>query len=251
MRADGEIVVVRVAVRADVPEQLVRGCLVSQAVEAAVRLVSDLREALADWIADNAQALAAARPKMPDGVVDRAAEVWKALLAIADQAGAAWPHAGRDAARYFVLDTATAPTLGTRLLADLRTLFAGRDRMPTTEILDALANAEDEPWGDLGGKPLDARRLAKELGRYGVSPTAFNTGQGTAKGYTTYPTTGNLGLADAWDRYLPAGVTGNRGHSGNRAGHDGYRTDAASVTIGNPQDQITDESVTRTPSVTD
>ncbi|RZU49201.1 uncharacterized protein DUF3631 [Krasilnikovia cinnamomea] len=204
-----------------------------------------IRDALAEWMSQQADSLAKARPRMPDGVADRAAEVWKALLAIADQAGERWPEAGRDAARYFVLDTATAPTFGTRLLADLRTLYDGRDRMPTTDILDALTTAEDAPWGDLNGKPLDARRLSKELGRYGIAPAAFNTGQGTAKGYTTYPTTGNLGLADAWDRYLPAGGIGNSGNCGNRAGQTGYRSEKPSVTSGNPQDQVTDPSVTR------
>ncbi len=206
-----------------------------------------IREALADWIADRAKALAAARPKMPDGVVDRPAEVWKALLAIADEAGAGWPDAGRDAARYFVLDTATAPTFGTRLLADLRTLFAGRDRMPSAEILDALTSDVDKPWGDLGGKPLDSRRLSRELSRYGVAPAAFNTGRGTAKGYTTYPTSGNLGLADAWDRYLPSEGSGNPGNSGNPAGQDGYRAEQLSVIIGNPPGPITDPSVTAHP----
>lgn len=212
-----------------------------------------IREALARWIGDSGQALAAARPKMPDGVVDRPAEVWKALLAIADHAGAGWPDKGRDAARYFVLDTATAPTFGTRLLADLRTLFAGRDRMPTVDILHALVNAEDAPWGDLAGRPLDARKLSKELGRYGVGPATFKETGGTgktAKGYTTYPTDGSVGLADAWDRYLPAAVSGNRGNCGNRAAQTGYRNETASVTIGNPQDQVTDPSVTVTGSVT-
>jgi hypothetical protein len=212
------------------------------AVEAA-----PIRQALADWVTGRAEAFAAARPRMPDGVVDRPAEVWKALLAIADEAGQRWPDAGRDAVRYFVLATASAPTFGTRLLTDLRALFAGRDRMATAEILDALVNADDRPWGDLGGKPLDARRLSKELGRYGVGPAAFNTGRGTAKGYTTYPTVDNLGLADAWDRYLPSAGFGNHGNCGNPAAQNGYRAENPAVIVGNPPGQITDPSVTEHP----
>ncbi|GLW34083.1 DUF3631 domain-containing protein [Actinoplanes regularis] len=212
-----------------------------------------IRTALADWIADRAQALAAARPKMPDGVADRAAEVWKALLAIADEAGAGWPDAGRDAARFFVLDTATAPTFGTRLLADLRELFAGRDRMPTAEILDALTGDDSKPWGDLGGKPLDSRRMSRELSRYGVGPWTFKLLDGSgksAKGYTAYPTEGNVGLADAWDRYLPAGGSRNQRNEGNRAGQPGNGTDGASVTAVTGQGPVTDVSVTATASVT-
>lgn len=214
-----------------------------------------IREALADWVAERAEALAAARPRMPDGIVDRPAEVWKALLAVADEAGAGWPDAGRAAARYFVLDTATTPTFGTRLLADLRVLFAGRDRMPTADILDALVNADEGPWGDLGGKPLDARRLSKELGRYGVAPIGFKyrLPDGTvkgAKGYTTYANEDTAGLADAWERYLLPAGSGNPGNSGNRAGQTGYRSEKPSVTIGNPQPAVTDPSVTAPASVT-
>jgi hypothetical protein len=208
-----------------------------------------IREALAGWIAESTPALTAARPKMPDGVVDRPAEVWKALLAIADHAGAGWPDAGRDAARYFVLDTATAPTFGTRLLADLRTLFAGRDRMPTVEILHALVNADEGPWGDLAGKPLDSRKLAKELGRYGVGPASIREPTGPTKGYTTYPTTGNVGLADAWDRYLPA-LSGYTGYSGDIAGKPGNRTELVAGTSVTPQGLVTDVSVTPQDPVT-
>lgn len=212
-----------------------------------------IRDALAGWVAASAQTLAAARPTMPDGIVDRPAEVWKALLAIADHAGAGWPAAGRDAARYFVLDTATAPTFGTRLLADLRTLFAGRDRMPTAEILHALTSAEDRPWGDLGGKPLDSRRMSRELSRYGVAPWTIKLLDGSgksAKGYTTYPTEGNVGLADAWDRYLPAAGSRNQRNEGNRAAQDGYGSHRASVTAVTGQGQVTDVSVTTPASVT-
>jgi Protein of unknown function (DUF3631) len=215
-----------------------------------------IRQALSEWVRDSSDALVATRPVMPDGVVDRAAEVWRALLAIADQAGDRWPDAGRQAAAHFVLDTAEAPTLGTRLLADLRGLFAGQDRMPTTVILDALTGADEGPWADLGGKPLDARRLARELARYGIGRAAFKVLDGsgkTAKGYTTYPTEANLGLADAWDRYLPAeasGVSGNCGNHGNRPAQPGNRNGGPSVTAVTGQDQVTDPSVTGPPSVT-
>ena len=164
-----------------------------------------IRQRLADWVSDVARDLATVRPVMPDHVVDRPAEVWRALLAIADAAGAGWPDRGRDACRYFVLDATPTQTLGVRLLADLRSLYAGRDRMPTVDILDALTSNDESPWADLGGKPLDARKLARELGRYGIAPVPLRDETGKpAKGYTTYSTTGNVGLADAWARYLPA-----------------------------------------------
>ncbi|MEV0570647.1 DUF3631 domain-containing protein [Dactylosporangium sp. NPDC050588] len=216
----------------------------------AERIAAPIREHLAAWVADVAQDLADAEPKMPAGVVDRPAEVWEALLAVADAAGGQWPDTGRGACEYFVLSTASAPTFGTRLLADMRTLYAGRDRMPTVELLDALTALEEAPWADLGGKPLDARRLSRELGRYGVGPSPIRDADGRpTKGYTTYPTTGNVGLTDAWDRYLPA-MSGYSGYSGYSAGQDGNRSESPSVTSVTPQDHVTDVAVTPLTAVT-
>ncbi|MGA8516793.1 MAG: DUF3631 domain-containing protein [Pseudonocardiaceae bacterium] len=59
---------------------------------------------------------------------------------------------------------------GVRLLTDLRNVFTSHvtDRMTTADILSALHGLEESDWADLHGKPLDARRLGRELGKYGV-----------------------------------------------------------------------------------
>lgn len=215
-----------------------------------------IRQRLAGWIAAVAPGLAASRPVMPGRVVDRPAEVWRALLAVADAAGAQWPDRSRDACRYFVLDTVPVATQGIRLLADLKALYADRDRLSTVEILAALTGNEEQPWADLGGKPLDARRLARELGRYDVTPTTFTEALSgkSVKGYTVYPTPGNanVGLGDAWQRYLPtaAGPTGNFGNFGNPAGQGGYRDKRPSVTSVTRDGVVTDPAVTHQDSVT-
>jgi hypothetical protein len=151
-----------------------------------------LREQLAAWIDSTGTRLGDAQPDMPDGVTDRPAEIWEPLLAIADTAGGHWPDTARNACRHFVLNTGpqiTSP--GIRMLADLRDLFTHHqtDRLPTKTILTELLNLDEAPWGDLHGKPLDARRLARELGRYGARPVTFETGEGSTKGYVTYSTT--------------------------------------------------------------
>jgi hypothetical protein len=217
-----------------------------------------IRGRLASWVRAEAHALAVAEPVMPAGVTDRPAEVWEALLAIADAAGGHWPDTARAACVHFVTGAAaTPPTLGGRLLVDLRTLYAGRDRMATVDILDALLALDESPWGDLYGKPLDARRLARELTRYGVTPTRFKDDENRpTAGYTTYATTGNEGLADAWSRYLPpieAAGCGNCGNCRNCAAQTGYRTETlpvTAVTRSSNQGQVTDVSVTRPTSVT-
>lgn len=158
---------------------------------------------LADWTTEVADELAAARPTMPAGVVDRPAENWRALLAVADAAGGAWPGRSRTACSYFVLDTDPGElSLGVRLLADLRGLYVEQDtdRMPSAEIVTALRECEESPWGDLWGKPLDVRRLARELGRYGIASKNLKLADGrVVKGYRT---DGVDGLRDAWLRYL-------------------------------------------------
>jgi hypothetical protein len=150
---------------------------------------------------------------MPQGVTDRSAEIWEPLIALADAAGGHWPDTARNACRHFVLDAGPrAGSLGVRLLADLYDLYTAHDtdRLTTADILAALVGLDEAPWPDLHGKPLDARRLARELGRYGVKPVTFETDGGSAKGYVTFCTAGKqaqAGLSDAWARYLPTEIS--------------------------------------------
>jgi hypothetical protein len=154
---------------------------------------------------------------MPQGVTDRPAEVWEALLAVADAAGGPWPKRARDACSYFVLNNDPGKvSLGVRLLGDIRTIFTKRNvtQLPTAELVTALVDLDESPWADLYGKPLDARRLARELDRYGVRPVQYKQDGEKQRGYVTHPTDNPVqsGLADAWGRYLEsAGTGGTRG----------------------------------------
>ncbi|MDO8646121.1 MAG: DUF3631 domain-containing protein [Candidatus Planktophila sp.] len=138
-------------------------------------------------------------PQMPEGVEDRNADVWEALLAVADLAGGYWPERARKAAVEMVTDSRTKqPSLGLILLSDLRDAFIQRkvDRLTTVEILQILTSLEESPWGDLRGKPLDARSLSTRLRKYDVKPETFRIGEATFKGYLT------SAFSDAWPRYL-------------------------------------------------
>jgi len=57
-----------------------------------------LRDRLAAWAAGAVEDMTMARPEMPAGIEDRNADVWEALLAIADAAGVGWPERARVAA---------------------------------------------------------------------------------------------------------------------------------------------------------
>lgn len=157
-----------------------------------------LRDQLRQWAPRAEPILTASWPAMPAGIFDRDADVWEPLLAVADMAGGDWPDRARVAAVALVADTKrNTPSLGVRLLADLRTVFGFEDQLPTERILDALHKLDESPWGDLRGKPLDARGLAQRLRPYEVKPTTIRTALSTPKGYR------RTDLVDAWNRYLP------------------------------------------------
>jgi hypothetical protein len=156
-----------------------------------------LRDQLSSWAEDGETELANARPEMPEGVVDRDADVWEPLLAVADAVGGDWPRLARVSAVTLVtLARVGTPSLGIRLLSDLRGIFGDEDHLPTAAILEALCKMDEAPWGDLRGKPLDSRGLARRLDKYGVKPKTIRTMAGTAKGYARED------LHDAWQRYL-------------------------------------------------
>jgi hypothetical protein len=185
---------------------------------AAERDARPIREALAAWMRSVADQVGDAIPGLPEGVVDRSAEIWEPLVAIADAAGGDWPNRARQACAHFVLKSSQPVTTGIRLLADLRTIYNRHNatRLATRTLLADLTELEDAPWADLDGrgKQLDGRRLAAELARYGIAPIAFkDDSDTTVKGYVTYATNqtksqkAQVGLSDAWDRYLPATTT--------------------------------------------
>lgn len=160
----------------------------------------DLRDRLVVWADTVRAAVADAWPVMPAGIEDRDADVWEALLAVADAAGGNWPDRARTASVALVADAReSTPSLGIRLLADLRQVFEDRDAMASEDILTALYAIEEAPWGELvGGKPLNARGLARRLGGYGVKSKNVRTGgDSPKKGYARGD------LWDAWSRYLP------------------------------------------------
>jgi hypothetical protein len=157
-----------------------------------------LHDRLAGWARGIEASVGSAWPEMPDGIADRDADVWEPLLAVADAAGGDWPARSRLAAVALVRDVRhTTPSLGVRLLADLQALFPGRDVMFTVDIIGALVAMEEAPWGDLRGKPLDDRGLARLLKPYGVKARTIRVGSSTRRAYAKED------LRDPWTRYLP------------------------------------------------
>jgi Protein of unknown function (DUF3631) len=158
-----------------------------------------LRDQLAAWGASAVKAMTEARPVMPNGVEDRNADIWESLLAIAEAAGGHWPKRADVAAVTLVTVAADRePSLGIRLLSDLRDIFGDNEQMTTAAILERLHTLPEAPWNDLKGRPLNDRGLAIRLRQYGVKSGTLNLGgESRAKGYT------RTSLHDVWLCYLP------------------------------------------------
>lgn len=157
---------------------------------------AEIGQQLADW----AEAIhpAITWPEMPPGIEDRNADIWEPLLAVADVAGPLWVQRGREAASAIVAESKQSPaSLGIQLLGDLREVFGESTAMSTEMILERLHALPESPWGDLRGKPLDARGLGNRLRQYGIRSKTVRLGTHTPKGYTRED------LHDAWIRYLP------------------------------------------------
>lgn len=156
----------------------------------------DLRDQLSRWIRSQWGQLQDSWPQLPEGIVDRDADVYEPLIAVADAAGGRWPEVARVSAVSLVSQSAKERGgLGVQLLADLRTVLAGHEFLGTDELLTALHDLEESPWDALKSGPLDARGLAWRLGKYGVKPRQIKAIN--RKGYRRED------LEDSWLRYLP------------------------------------------------
>ena len=166
-------------------------------------MVEKVRDQLGTWVRTVASQAGEAEPVMPDGLDDRAEDVWEALLAIADLAGGSWPVRARKAAEALAAGRTADTTLGERLLADLRAVFGTEDRMHTEAILAALHKMAESPWADWYGHPLNPRDLAGLLKPWGVSSKDVKVGGVTKKGYQREQ------LHEPWTRFLPPGEGGS------------------------------------------
>ena len=139
-------------------------------------------------------------PTAPGSLDDRAEESWEPLLAIADLAGGDWPDRARRAAiELSGSGKEDDEAIGVWLLRDIRQVFeeSGVDKLPSSELAAALCEIETSPWGDIRGKALDARGLARRLKRFKIRPRTIRLDDDTtAKGYPLEV------FEDAFHRYL-------------------------------------------------
>jgi Protein of unknown function (DUF3631) len=114
------------------------------------------------------------------------------FITIADAVGGDWPKRARVAAVALITEAKERdPSLGVRLLADLKSIFGVAQEMPIEANLRALHALNESPWNDLKGKPLNDRGLAQRLRQYEIKPKVLT--DGSHRGYKRED------LNDAWD----------------------------------------------------
>jgi hypothetical protein len=155
----------------------------------------------ARWAKDNAEAVRAADPAMPEGIYNRDADNLRPLLAIADTAGGNWPERARKPA--VASHSAEGDDDASRmeqLLADIRNIGKGKVAMPSADLVKALVELEGRPWAEMGTnhKPLTQNGLARMLKPLGIAPKQIRfTAVDSRKGYWLHH------FKEAFERYLP------------------------------------------------
>jgi hypothetical protein len=109
-----------------------------------------LREKVSVWCAGIVARLKDALPALPEALSDRQQDGAEPLLAIADAAGAEWPHKARQALAGLCAGAKSCEeSKGEVLLVDIRQVFDEREaeRLTSLELAQALAEIETSPWG--------------------------------------------------------------------------------------------------------
>jgi hypothetical protein len=137
-------------------------------------------------------------------LINRTADNWRPLFAIADLIGDDWPVRIREAAA--VLAPRDSESTGPMLLADIKEVFdeKGTDRLASADMCEALTAMEGRPWAEwkaskgASPKPLTPNQLARLLKAFGVKPDNVRTGKRVPKGYYRHQ------FEEPWQRYLAA-----------------------------------------------
>ena len=155
------------------------------------------------WTKDNAVRVGEADPEMPDGIINRAADNLRPLLAIADAAGGEWAQRARKAAEASrSADDHDASRLEL-LLGDIRDVFKEIE-MSSADLVKGLVAIEGRPWAELGKsrKPLSQNRLARTLKPLGIAPKNVGPEDARVRGYIL------ADFKEAFERYLvPEGAS--------------------------------------------
>lgn len=158
------------------------------------------------WGLDNLEKLRLIDPVIPQGLDDRAVDIWCPFFAIAEAVGGGWLERAHAAALALSGSEQRQQEDNAEmyLLRSLRTIFKvtyqNAPRLRTAALLKELRADFEAPWQSWDREVgLTVHSLAKLLRPFGVVPKLlrFPDSDDPARGYERAP------LEDAWTRYIP------------------------------------------------
>jgi Protein of unknown function (DUF3631) len=171
-----------------------------------------LARKMARWVKDHADRIAERDPEMR--LINRRADNWRYLLAIADEAGDGWPERARKAAEASHNAEGDDASRLELLLGDIRDAFAEEGEAPvanmfaekvdveiaSADLVKELVAIEGRPWAEMGksGKPLTQAKLARMLKPLGIPPGNIGEEKARVRGYKLTQ------FEEAFERYLPS-----------------------------------------------
>lgn len=159
-----------------------------------------LRRRAWTWSERHEDDLLDADPPLPSELHDRARDNWRPLIAIADEVGGPWPERARKAVKALTSDGKDGSSLGTRLLANIRSILQDQDedRIRSKHLVERLCDLEEAPWDEYKGRGLSTTSLANFLKSFDVSSKKLRFSTGAYRGYEVEA------FNDAFRRYLPS-----------------------------------------------
>jgi Protein of unknown function (DUF3631) len=170
-----------------------------------------LARKMARWAKDHAERIAERDPEMR--LINRRADNWRCLLAIADEVGGEWPERAGNAAEASHNAEGDDASRLELLLGDIQDAFAKKGEAPvanmfaekvdveiaSADLVKALVAIEGRPWAEMGksGKPLTQAKLARMLKPLGISPGNIGEEKARVRGYKLTQ------FEEAFSRYLP------------------------------------------------
>ena len=158
----------------------------------------DIRRKCTRWTNDHQLEIKHADPEMPMELDDRAMDIWRPLMAIADLVGGEWPVVAHLASVALSCQKDDEDSINTKLLEDIRDYVREHNlsRVKTEDLLRHLYSLEERPWNTFyRGREMTARQLADRMRLFGIRSTTIRFGSETAKGYLLED------MLDAFDRY--------------------------------------------------
>jgi hypothetical protein len=180
---------------------------------------------------------------MPPGIINRVADNWRPLIAIADAIGGSWPERARKACLAADPDGDNTSHIEL-LLGDIRDIFdtLAVDRISSAHLIEKLCEITPRPWSEFGnsGKPITQNKLARLLKGPDIGPKQVRImvidddgkeQENQIRGYERSQ------FDEAFERYLapvgPEKGVSNR-HSVTNADKTGTSATSQSVTDGAP-----------------